>query len=255
MMHLEVAVAAPLEQTLTYSLAEAKDLEPEVDQRKKYIGRRVLVWLGRRKVTGYVLDIVEVLEETPYKIKNISRFLDAIPLFHENSVPFYRWVANYYHYPVGMVIKTALPGGLAPKSRKKLVLQIDSDTFSALFSSGYPAWAARLAAQGELSPVETAELLGDPAAKKTVASLVKKKAINIASVLAKDGVQEKSEVCYGFRSPLSCPPEKIDNSREGLIKYRDEMHRDSGIDLKLSEVKACTAFTISPGKIIERLLR
>ncbi len=238
MMHLEVAVVAPLEQTLTYSLAESTDLETEVDQRKKYIGRRVLVWLGRRKVTGYVLDIVEVSEETSYKIKNVSRFLDAIPLFHENSVPFFRWVANYYHYPVGMVIKSALPGGLAPKSLKKLVLQVGSDTFPALFSSGFPPWAARLSAKGELSPVETAELLGDPAAKKTVASLVKKDAINIVSVLAKDGVQEKSEVCYGFSSNLSCLPSKIDNSQEGLTEYRHEVHRDSGIDLKISEVKA-----------------
>ncbi len=238
MIHLEVAVVAPLEQTLTYSLAESTELETGPDQRKKYIGRRVLVWLGRRQVTGYVLDIVQVAEKTPYTIKNISRFLDNIPLFHENIVPFYRWVANYYHYPVGMVIKTALPGGLAPRSLKKLVLQVPVDTFSALFSSGYPPWAARLSTQGELSPTETAEVLGDPAAKKTVASLVKKKALTITSVLAKDRVQEKREVCYGLSPQLACPPEKIDDSRNGLLEYRQELYQDSGIDLKLSEVKA-----------------
>ena len=175
MMHLEVAVAAPLEQTLTYSLAESTDLEAEVDQRKKYIGRRVLVWLGSRKVTGYILDIVQVSEETPYKIKNISRFLDAIPLFHENSVPFYRWVANYYHYPVGMVIKTALPGGLAPKSLKKLVLQIHADTFLALFNSDYPAWAARLSNRESSVRQRQQNSLGILQQRRRLLPLLKKK--------------------------------------------------------------------------------
>jgi primosomal protein N' (replication factor Y) (superfamily II helicase) len=238
MMHLEVAVVAPLEQTLTYSLAEPADLSADADQRKKYVGRRVLVWLGNRKVTGYVLDIVKIAGETPYKIRKISKFLDEISLFHENIVPFYRWAANYYHYPVGMVIKTALPGGLAPKSLKKLVLQIHSDQFIALFSSGCPFWAATLAREGELSPAETAEVLTDPAVKKTVASFLKKDVIKITSVLAKDGVQEKREVCYGFSPHSPFTPPKMDIGREGLKEYQQEVRRDSGIDLKLSEVKA-----------------
>ena len=238
MIHLEVAVAAPLEQTLTYSLLESTDQEAEIDQRKKYVGRRVLVWLGKRKVTGYVLDVVKISGETPYKIRTISKFLDDIPLFHENSVPFYRWVANYYHYPLGMVIKTALPGGLAPKSLKKLVLQINPIDFPNFFEAEIPPWALKLSTHGELGAADTTEILSERKTKKLVDDLIEIDAVSIANVVAKDGVQEKSEICYGFTARICLPLQKLMQAWRGRRKYQQKVSRETGIDLKLSEVKA-----------------
>ena len=69
MMHLEVAVAAPLEQTLTYSLPETTK-EPE-RHGGNIIGTPGAGIAGQAKVTGYVLAMVPIVEETPYKIKAI----------------------------------------------------------------------------------------------------------------------------------------------------------------------------------------
>ena len=208
MIHLEVAVTAPLEQTLTYSLPKTIDGEVYVDQHQNYVGRRVLVWLGKRKVTGYVLAAVTPVEKASYRIRAISKFLDEYPLFHENSVPFYRWVANYYHYPLGLVIKTALPGGLAPKSFNKIVLKIHPSDFLASFAGETPLWAQNLATHGELGAVETAGVLGDRKSKKLIDHLSKIEAVTIAQAIAKDSVQEKKEICYGFAAPASAAPER-----------------------------------------------
>ena len=238
MMHLEVAVVAPLEQTLTYSFSENPALHAGVEFCRTYVGSRVLVSLGRRKVTGYVLAVGPALEETPYKIRKIDAFLDEYPLFHENIVAFYRWVANYYHYPLGLVIKTALPGGLAPKSIKKLVLKVAVDDFPSFFAAEIPAWAQKLASQGELGAAETADILRDRPAKRLVASLVEKDAIVIVHGMAKDGVQEKSEVCYGITTPELFPPALLEAGGKDIKDYQQKISREIGIDLKISEVKA-----------------
>ncbi len=238
MIHLEVAVAAPLEQTLTYCLPENTEPGAGVGLCPTYVGRRVMVSLGKRKVTGYVLAVVPISENTSFKIKQIGAFLDEYPLFHENSVPFYRWVANYYHYPLGLVIKTALPGGLAPKSVKKLILKGTADEFLAVFSSEIPSWANKIATQRELSAAETAEILRDRVAKKFVNHLVKKDVIAIVHGMAKDGVREKSEICYGVTSPDLLPPVEIDGGTGALKEYKQKISQEAGIDLKISEVKA-----------------
>ncbi len=238
MIHLEVAVAAPLEQTLTYCLAEKTALGAHGNLQQSYVGRRVLVWLGKRKVTGYVLEVVTISEKTPYKIREISKFLDDYPLFHENSVPFYRWVANYYHYPLGLVIKTALPGGLAPRSVKQLVLVKNSDEFLSQFETEVPAWAQKLAIQGQLGAAETAEIFSNRTDKILLDHLVEIDVVRITKGIAKDGVHEKNEICYGLTSPRSLGPKEIDASREGLKEYQHRFSQEVGIELKISEVKA-----------------
>ena len=232
-IYLEVAVAAPLEQTLTYNLPVAAEGDPH----PVYIGRRVLVPLGRRKVTGYILAVVPPVADPPYKIKAIHAWCDPYPLFHENSVEFYRWVANYYHYPLGLVIKTALPGGLAPKSAKKLVVKPAAD-FSTFFAGDIPAWIDKLSTEGELSVTETAALLGDRRIKKLVDQLVKKDAVSIIHLPGRDGVQEKSEICYGFVSPDFIPPRHIAADGRDGVQYQQKILRERGVELKISEAKA-----------------
>lgn len=80
MTRIEVAVAAPLFQTLAYSFDQETEGDP--------IGRRVLVPLGRQRVTGYVLAILPE-EDVSYRIFPVIQFLDRVPLFPENSVSFF----------------------------------------------------------------------------------------------------------------------------------------------------------------------
>jgi primosomal protein N' (replication factor Y) len=103
----EVAVAAPVPGSLTYSYPVA--LQP---------GIRVLVPLGSRLAVGYVLAQLPDSEEPSagIEIKAVADCLDAHPVFPAQLVPFFRWMAEYYHHPIGEVIRTALPAGLSAAS-------------------------------------------------------------------------------------------------------------------------------------------
>jgi primosomal protein N' (replication factor Y) (superfamily II helicase) len=102
-VQLEIAIALPVWGTFTYRVPP--ELLPAVVS-----GRRVLVPFGPRRVTGYVLGTAE--ESPSTELKAIIDVLDAERLFTEDMVPFFRWIADYYIYPLGEVIKGALPGGL-----------------------------------------------------------------------------------------------------------------------------------------------
>ena len=59
MSRIEVAVAAPLLHTLSYSCTVEEVGDP--------IGRRVLVPMGRQRITGYVLTVLPE-EDVSYRI-------------------------------------------------------------------------------------------------------------------------------------------------------------------------------------------
>jgi len=109
----EVAVAAPLKTTLSYSIPAAL-----YEQLK--VGMRLEVPLGRRKCVGYLLALGE---GDAGQLKPISRVLDAAPLFPEQMVAFYRRVADYYLSPIGSVVRTALPAGLSGTGQAPSILR------------------------------------------------------------------------------------------------------------------------------------
>ena len=102
---INVAVCAPVENLYTYSVPG--DLRPDIET-----GKRVLAPFNNREVIGYIIETDINDDDIEYELKDISDILDQTPLFSENLIPFFRWVSDYYLCPVGMVIQSALPGGL-----------------------------------------------------------------------------------------------------------------------------------------------
>lgn len=106
----EIAVAAPLDHTLTYA-------HPSSISQHIPIGSCVLVPLGNRKVTGYVVGHIEQEgEQLEYTLKPILQVFEPAPFFPPHLISLYRWIAEYYHHPLGEVIKTALPSAPSAKS-------------------------------------------------------------------------------------------------------------------------------------------
>jgi primosomal protein N' (replication factor Y) len=102
-MFVRVAVPIPSTQTFTYAVPET--FVPAIA-----IGKRVLVPFGKRRVTGF---IVEVLDETVcnQRIKEILDLPDPEPLFNTEDLTFYEWISRYYLHPLGKVLSEILPGG------------------------------------------------------------------------------------------------------------------------------------------------
>lgn len=194
-------MAAPLRHTLSYSF----DAEVYGDP----VGRRVLVRMGAQQITGYVLG-EQSEEDVHYKILPVIRFLDEIALFPDNLVTFFRWIADYYHYPIGEVIKTALPGGMTLRSRK--VVKLNNKGLENRFcwvatDTEEPDWFKILVQKKQLTPAVSKKVLADSRWRKILKNWQKQGAIRIENVLDKQKTSEKREICYSSSSSISLPVE------------------------------------------------
>jgi len=113
---VEVAVGLPIFKTFHYRI-------PEKMKDSLGVGMRVLVPFKGRKVTGFSINLLEQppkgVEE---KLREVEDLLDEAPLIDPQMLRFYRWISDYYLYPLGEVIKTGLPPGLQLKSELTLSL-------------------------------------------------------------------------------------------------------------------------------------
>jgi primosomal protein N' (replication factor Y) (superfamily II helicase) len=100
----EIAVFTPLAKPLHYQAP------PELHPPAK-AGARVIVPLGNRQVMGIILSISDFdRENSPHhEMRPILTVLDDHPVMPAELLNLCRWMADYYFYPLGEVIKTALP--------------------------------------------------------------------------------------------------------------------------------------------------
>ena len=236
MIFVEVAVAAPLLHSLTYSLAEPAGIDPAG---MDWVGRRVLVPLGRRSLTGYILS-VQPVAEVGFTVKAVRSVLDPQPLFPANLIPLFRWIADYYHFPLGEVIRAALPAGTAPRSVRRFEL---TDLGKAYFQAGHDRghqedWLVTLQDRGGLNAADTAELLKSATARKYLTKLEEQGLLSLREDMAGGDAKAKMESCYRLTAippwsrPWSDQPEKAE-----LDGYRLALGPGTGPPLKLSAIK------------------
>ena len=108
-MFVSVAVNIPSCKHFSY-------LVPEHLEGGVAVGKRVLVPFGRKRITGYLLGATSsTAVEQP---KEIIDILDKDPLFNEDDLKFFQWVADYYLYPLGKMLTEILPGGINVRSQQ-----------------------------------------------------------------------------------------------------------------------------------------
>jgi primosomal protein N' (replication factor Y) (superfamily II helicase) len=101
---LRVAIATPLRSLFDYLPDEASvfsNLQP---------GIRVSVPFGRRKeAVGMLVSVTNKSDHPQHKLKKINHVIDTQPILKNNHMDLLVWASNYYHYPIGEVIFSALP--------------------------------------------------------------------------------------------------------------------------------------------------
>lgn len=234
---LEIAVSAPIRQTLTYGLPETLAEKDSDNVERSLIGRRVLVPLSGRKVTGYVLS--ENAEgSTDFKIRNIIKVLDSSPLFPVNLIPLFQWISNYYHYPLGEVIKAALPSGLSPKSVRYLELMEAGRPLLTTENTSLPEEVvSTLLNAGRLTVTATRDLLSSELHKTYTQKLIKKGALSLCESVKGDSVREKLETCYRLGQNLPDSLDAEESEQDKFTLYRKQLSVQTGFEIKLSEAK------------------
>lgn len=105
-MFSEIALNIPSDKLFTYDVPAG--LEQSIE-----IGKRVFVPVGKKKRTGFVVGIASSCNLK--NIKPITEVLDEEPLFGLNDLDFYRWIANYFIYPLGKTLAEIVPSGSEKK--------------------------------------------------------------------------------------------------------------------------------------------
>ncbi|MGA2298206.1 MAG: DEAD/DEAH box helicase family protein, partial [FCB group bacterium] len=84
------------------------------------IGRRVLVPVGKRILTGVIVEVD--IKSDLQSIKSIYEILDTKPVFTDSMLKFTKWISEYYFCSWGEVLKAALPTGMSPKNILRVVI-------------------------------------------------------------------------------------------------------------------------------------
>ncbi len=199
----EVAVAAPLATALTY-LQPAGSIEPIP------AGCCVLVPLGNRRITGYVLGPAEppIAGEQAYTLKAIADVLTREPFFPASLIPFYRWIANYYHHPLGEVIRTALP--LAPGARSGRQVMLTGEGQATLTAEWIAAqdgrhgqWLRLLAERGRLEAEAVARIRRNGPGKTLLERLERQGLVRVEHLLVSSGGAARTRTVLQPGEPLA----------------------------------------------------
>ncbi len=104
-LRASVAVPRPVRRLFTYAIPPA--LAPRCRP-----GVRVVVPFGRRKLTGYLLDLLEgdAPGSAPGSLRPIEQVLDPEPVLDASILEVARFAADYYIASLGEMIRCALPG-------------------------------------------------------------------------------------------------------------------------------------------------
>ncbi|MBI5326408.1 MAG: primosomal protein N' [Ignavibacteriae bacterium] len=110
---VNIAIPIPGNQLFSYTVEH----EPG---ETNLIGRRVLVPFGKRTLTGFIVELNN--DKKREGLKPVFEILDAEPVFSVCMLELTKWVADYYFCSWGIVLKSAIPSGMSPKSVIKVQL-------------------------------------------------------------------------------------------------------------------------------------
>mgnify|MGYP002399312689 FL=1 len=105
-MFINVALNIPADKLFTYEV-------PPALQDHIAVGKRVFVSFGLRKRTGFIIEINNSCNLE--NVKPVSEVLDDEPLFGEQDLRFYQWIADYFMYPLGKALAEIIPAGAEKK--------------------------------------------------------------------------------------------------------------------------------------------
>src|ERR1043165_8288838 len=105
----QVALPVHLRKLFTYRL-------PLSMQPAAQVGSRVVVRLGNKPMTGYIVALLTKLRAgtslVESELKPIEELLDVQASLTPDVVELTRWIADYYAAPLGEVMRAALPAGI-----------------------------------------------------------------------------------------------------------------------------------------------
>jgi primosomal protein N' (replication factor Y) len=206
-----------------------------------------LVPLGNRQITGYILGSTTLPneDEPAFAVKPIAAVLTDAPFFPAGLIPFYRWIARYYHHPIGEVIRTALPMAPGAQSGRQVCLtEAGTRSLTPEFMAGegqrFEDWLEPLVNNGRLEPGTVRRLWRQPVARSFLHKLEQQQLVTIRPMLLTSAVRPKTQA-------VVCPSAALlqllgAKGEEVVPEILALLQQENKEPLKKREIKALTLF-------------
>jgi primosomal protein N' (replication factor Y) len=180
--------ASTIEHELTYAI-------PPAWRGKLEIGQAVSVSLRSGRALGFVTGFSHQIDFDGAQLKTLSEVLPGAPLFDEFALKIARWMAAYYHCPLGDCLAMFIPQGATPSLQVKYRFCAPEPLRALRDLSRTPKLLAiaktLFEAKKPLSPREIGKALGGSAETDQLRRLAEAGIIEVAPETPKNGVRAK----------------------------------------------------------------
>lgn len=186
------------------------------------VGARVAVSFGRQNVVGVITEKLAPDEpiDPRFKLKQISELLDDRAIIDDQILKLLKWSAQYYQFPIGEVVQSALPSLLRQGKPYNLLARtwklLDSEAESKVRRSEKQQEAYKIL---KLHPIGTAENILNMAGIETATlKALEKKGICECVLEAQDFSPQPVQMA---QLPLKANPEQ-QHAIDHILKYKNK---------------------------------
>jgi primosomal protein N' (replication factor Y) len=154
------------------------------------MGMRAVVPIQNRIETGYVVGLTH--NSSVDSVKTLIDLPDSDPVFSGEIMELCRWLADYYCCSWGEALHSAIPAGIAVRTRRVYRLSMESLT-SGRFTDKQRAVVAELNRRGPLTESQLAKAVGAETLSNTLKSLVTRGIVLAEAVAATPAVNALTE--------------------------------------------------------------
>lgn len=139
-IYFQIVFNTPLKNSFSY-LPPENLTDEETDSLS--CGVRVSAYLGKRKMTGFVVSSTEERPEGDFEIKRIEKIIDPVPLFDEEYYETVKWISSMYLCSEGEALFKMVPAGKQER-KPNLFEDIDDDYTEVILNDEQVSAAERI---------------------------------------------------------------------------------------------------------------
>ncbi|PIZ56789.1 primosomal protein N' [bacterium (Candidatus Torokbacteria) CG_4_10_14_0_2_um_filter_35_8] len=94
----------PLNKEQTYSYTYPKKLQNQLK-----IGQLIRINFRSKIIRGVIFGFKSLKKKPPYSLKSVQELLLPVPIFDNKQLKLSKWISDYYHVSLGVVLKSMLP--------------------------------------------------------------------------------------------------------------------------------------------------
>jgi len=207
----KVAFPIPVPQVYTYTI-------PDKFASRVTTGFRVLAPFGRKKITGFVVDVSKKSDIT--NPLPISDLLDSHAVFSQEMLSTAIWISEYYMAPIGQTLAVMLPPGMDQESQIFVMLKENVGEYEIeMLTHKRPAQAKILKAlyvYRQLTQKELEKKTGVQNLTKQIAELLKFGVIEQKESIEEPEISVRFEKYVAFAEAYRDEPERLVQAIEKL---------------------------------------